>query len=341
MSLTALLDAIAAERGWAARLRERAAAAPRRVALPETEDPRLLVAAGALVASGLAHPLLIGRRPAAGLPAELARRLPDGAWRDPTADAERALTAQWLLSRRRDRGLTPGQAHVLAASPLYHAAVLVGRGEADALVAGAATPTAEVLRAALWAIGTAEGRRTVCGAFVMLPPRADAAPLVFADCAVVPQPDEDQLVEIGGAAGGTFRSLTGREPAVAYLSFSTRGSAAHPAAGPPARAAARLATAQPGWRVAGELQADAALVPEVGRAKGIDWGAGAGADVLVFPDLGSGNIGYKLVERLGGWRAVGPLLLGLRRPACDLSRGCSALDIVDSAAALVLLGDEG
>ncbi|MHB8079085.1 MAG: phosphate acyltransferase, partial [Candidatus Krumholzibacteriia bacterium] len=316
-------------------------AAPRRVALPETDDPRVLAAAGALAASGLARPLLIGRRPVAGLPAELARRLPEAAWRDPAAEGPRAEAAQWLLRRRRDRGLTPGQAHVLAGSPLYHAAVLVARGEADALVAGAATPTAEVLRAALWAIGTAAGRRTVFGAFVMLPAAPDGAPLVFADCAVVPQPDEAQLVEIGGGAGETFRSLTGREPAVAYLSFSTRGSAPHPAAGPPARAAARLAAAHPGWRVAGELQADAALVPEVGRAKGIDWGPGAGADVLVFPDLGSGNIGYKLVERLGGWRAIGPLLLGLRRPACDLSRGCSALDVVDAAAALSLLGGEG
>ncbi len=336
MNLAELLADLASQKGVAARLRERAAAAPARVALPETGDPRVLAAAGALAAAGLARPLLVGRRPASGLPEDLGRRLGPEAWWDVEAGDRRRAAAEWLLRRRRHRGLTQGQAHVLAGDALYHAATLVARGEADALVAGAATATAEVLRAALWAIGTAPGASTVSGAFLMLPPRPDARPLVFADCAVVPEPDESQLVEIAEASAGTFRALVDRPPAVALLSFSTRGSAEHPAAARVAAAAARLARAHPDWRVAGEVQVDAALVPEVARTKGLDWGGAPGADVLVFPDLGSGNIGYKLVERLGGWRAVGPLLQGLRRPACDLSRGCSALDVVDAAVAVAL-----
>jgi phosphotransacetylase len=159
----------------------------------------------------------------------------------------------------------------------------------------------------------------------------------MADCAVVPQPTVEQLIEIARYSVESYHCLFNRFPAVAFLSFSTRGSSLHGAARLPAEAAARFGAERPDLRVAGEVQADAALVPEVARAKGIDWGGQATADVLIFPDLASGNIGHKLVERLGGWRAIGPWLQGLRRPVCDLSRGSSALDIVDAAVLVCLL----
>ncbi len=337
MSVGALMSELDAARGWPARWRERARLAPCRVALPECEDPRVLTAAAGLSAAGLARPVLIGRRPVAGEGEETRRWLGADCWHDPADAAWRARAEAWLLARRRPRGLTPGRASVLAREPLWQAAVLAALGEADGLVAGASATTAGVLKAALAAIGPRADAGTVCGVFVMLPPDARRSPLIFADCGVVPQPDETQLVRIGEAAGEVWRVLMGGEPAVAYLSYSTRGSADHPATAAPARAAARLAAARPAWRVAGELQADAALAPEVARAKGVDWRGRAGADVLVFPDLASGNIGYKLVERLGGWRAIGPLLRGLRRPASDLSRGCSTLDIVDAVVVTGLL----
>jgi phosphotransacetylase len=152
---------------------------------------------------------------------------------------------------------------------------------------------------------------------------------MMADVAVVPVPDEDQLVRIAHTTARNYQRIFEREPAVAFLSFSSHGSADHPSARAVAAAAQRLATLEPAWTVVGEVQADAALVPEIARTKGIDWEGRRGADVLVFPDLASGNIGQKLVERLGRWRTVGPWFQGLRRPLCGLSRGCTALDIYD------------
>jgi phosphate acetyltransferase len=209
--------------------------------------------------------------------------------------------------------------------------VLLNSGQADGLVAGASVTTATVVRASLQAIGPLPGVGTVSGAFLLAAPNSTAEPLILADCAVVPEPNTEQLVEIADQSGRLFERLVARRPAIAFLSFSTRGSAKHPASRIPAAAAAQLAADRPAWRVAGEVQVDAALVPEVARAKGINWGKLGKADVLIFPELASGNIGYKLVERLGGWRAIGPWLQGLRRSVCDLSRGCSALDVVDAS----------
>jgi phosphate acetyltransferase len=196
------------------------------------------------------------------------------------------------------------------------------------MVAGAVAPTADVIRAGLWCVGCAEGIRTVSGAFLMLSPD-ERPPLLFADSAVVVEPDEDQLMDIARASARTWRALFGEEPRMAALSFSTKGSAGHPAAARMARLAGRLAGE--GFTVDGELQVDAALVPEVAESKAPGGPVAGRADVLLFPDLQAGNIGYKLVQRLGGWRAVGPLVQGLARPVFDLSRGCSASEVVDTA----------
>jgi phosphate acetyltransferase len=333
---SALRRELTAERGFLRRLRDRAAGRDLRLLLPEPHDPRVLTAARVILDLGLGRPLLVGRPPRTGRAAELARALPGDCWRDPEDGAGRREVAEHLHRRRRHRGLTQGEAHVLAADPVHHAASLLALDRADALVGGASVATGDLVRACLWAIGPAPGERTVSGAFLMTPAGGEGEPLVLSDCAVVPEPTGEQLLEIARAAGNLYRDLVGREPAVAMLSFSTRGSSRHPTAQRIAATADALAGLEPAWRVRGEIQVDAALVPEVAAQKGIDWGEGGQAGVLVFPDLASGNIGSKLVERLGGWRAVGPVLLGLRRPVCDLSRGCTARDVVDTAAVAAL-----
>ncbi len=337
MNLEALLTELAVARRPLQQLRERAAVTPRRILFPEARDERVLAAAAALADCGLARPLLLGKPPWPGSAGDVIGCLGPECWLDPEDPARREEVVGHLRRRRRHRGLTQGQAHVLAAEPLFQAASLLAMGAADALVAGAAESTAEVARASLWCIGPAADVRTVSGAFLMLPPDREGSPLLMADCAVVPVPTEEQLVEIARTSVASFERLLQRPPAVAFLSFSTAGSSTHESARVPARAAARFAAERADLAVVGEIQVDAALVPEVARAKGIDWGGSRTADLLVFPDLGSGNIGHKLVQRLGGWRAIGPLLQGLRRPVCDLSRGCSAADVVDATSLVTLL----
>jgi phosphate acetyltransferase len=341
VNLESLRAEMVADTGPLRQIRERAAARPRRLLFAESRDERILLAAALLSDTGLAEPLLLQKAPYAGAASQLACRLPAAAFWDPDSPQLRQEVAALLWRKRRHRGLTQGQAYVLAAQPLYQAAALVALGQVEGMVAGARAPTADVVRAALWAVGVAPGTGTVSGAFLMVPPANDTGPLLLADCAAVPVPQVGQLVDIGRATGQSFERLFGRPPAVAFLSFSTHGTAQHPEARKVAQAAQLLAAAHPQWCVVGEVQADAALVPEVAHAKGISWGAKRTADVLIFPDLSSGNIGSKLVERLGGWRAVGPFLQGLRRPVCDLSRGCTALDVLDAAVLISVLVSDG
>ncbi len=316
----------------AEQFKQKAAAVCPIIVYPEPEDARILEAAGRVAAEGIARPLLVGRRQ------DLPQKLAPGVGAELICDSERL--AQFTDQYARRRHLSDAVAARLVRKPLIYGAMMVALGHADGMVAGKNHPSALVFQAAVVAIGYREGIRALSTCFIMVVPRLGGrrdVPLVFADCALNVEPDAEELAAIALASAESARRFLGVVPRVAMLSFSTHGSAGHEKA-VLVRRAAELANdrIRDGF-VEGELQLDAALVPEVAHVKLKQQSEVAGrANVLIFPDLNAGNIGYKAVQYLGGAQAIGPILQGLAKPVCDLSRGASVEDIVAITAVTAL-----
>ena len=300
-------------------LRSSARRDPKVVVFPESSDRRVVAAANQLAFQGWARVIVLDP--------------PEGTF-DPAIqfvwtsnDELRQRCADQLFENRRARGLTREGALEATSDPLIMAALLVRIGMADVAVAGSLATTASVIRAGLYGIGTPPGRSLVSSFFLMQ--LADGPCVAFADCAVVPDPTPAQLAEIAVTTAENYARLSGESPRVAMLSFSTRGSADHPRVAKVREATELARKLAPQLSIDGELQFDAAFVPEIGKRKAPDSSVAGSANVFIFPDLDSGNIGYKIAQRIGGATAIGPLVQGLRKPMMDLSRGCSIQDIIN------------
>lgn len=319
-------------------IRSKAKELKKRVILPEAElDIRVIRAANILEQNGLAAPILIGNKEnitalAQKHQVQVSEEITIFPVSDSETDDEKYAFFEEQLAHKNP---TSEQIQALCDDPLYTAGWLLEKGDADAVVAGSIASTANVIRGALRTVGVAKDSSIVSSTFLMEMP--DGRVFSYADCGVVPYPDSKQLASIALDTGKTHLSLTGEEPRIAFLSFSTKGSAKHENVDL-VKEAFRLAKEQNStWQIDGELQFDAALVPKIAQRKAPDSSVAGNANVFIFPNLDAGNIAYKITERLAGATATGPVLQGLEKPYLDLSRGCSVDDIVNAASVGVLL----
>ncbi|NLT20856.1 MAG: phosphate acetyltransferase [Syntrophomonadaceae bacterium] len=320
-----------------AEIREKAAKNVKTIVLPEGTEERTLQAIKAIVAQRLANPILLGDEgEIKALASKIGADISGAEIINPAKSAFYDDFVQAFYEMRKSKGVDLDKAKSTMLDPLFFASMMVKMGKADGEVAGAENTTGNVLRPALQIIKTAPGISAVSGAFIMIVPNSDfgdKGTFVFADCAVTPVPTEEQMAEFAQSSIGTAVDLCGmKDPKVGMLSFSTKGSASHEVVDKVANAVKIAKERFPELKVDGEFQADAALVPSVGSSKAPGSPVAGECNVLIFPDLQAGNIGYKLVQRLAKAEAIGPILQGIAKPVNDLSRGCSVEDIVNVVA---------